>query len=137
MNEDFELQEVLSFKVKDSDLSFLNGIVNKADFGIGITLFVKGCVITGSLISGRKYYRIVSDNLKSSGVVGESLSAYFEVKGRDGYTSPDPDFEYPNNFLHLENIKILGGSGVIRSLSDAMLRVKIEEIDGHFIGNIS
>ncbi|HED2507160.1 TPA: gas vesicle protein, partial [Klebsiella michiganensis] len=41
MNEDFELQEVLSFKVKDSDLSFLNGMVNKADFGIGITLFVK------------------------------------------------------------------------------------------------
>ena len=59
------------------------------------------------------------------------------MKGRDGYTSPDPDFEYPNNFLHLENIKIRGGSGVIGSLSDAMLRVKIEEIDGHFIGNIS
>jgi hypothetical protein len=39
--------------------------------------------------------------------------------------------------LHLENIKIRGGSGVIGSLSDAMLRVKIEEIDGHFIGNIS
>ena len=137
MNEDSELQEVLSFKVKDSDLSFLNGMVNKLDFGIGITLFVKGCVITGSLISGRKYYSIVSDNLKASGAVGEALSAYFETKGMDGYTSADPDFEYPNNFLHLENIKIRGGSGVIGSLSDAMLRVKIEEIDGHFIGNIS
>ena len=78
MNEDFELQEVLSFKVKDSDLSFLNGMVNKLDFGIGITLFVKGCVITGSLISGRKYYSIVSDNLKASGAVGEALSGFVE-----------------------------------------------------------
>lgn len=136
MSEQDELQEVLALKTKDEDLTFLNGIVNKLNLGIGVTLFVKGSVITGSLIAGRKYYQLVSDGLKSSGEIGEALSTYFETKGKDGYTSEDPDFEYPNNFLHLENIKVRCDNGQMGPLGNAMLRVKIDEIDGHFIGNI-
>ncbi|OMP89783.1 gas vesicle protein [Raoultella terrigena] len=134
MSEDLDLQQVLAFKVKDEDLSFLNGMVNRAGLGIGITLFVKGSVISGSLIAGRKYYQLVSDNLKSSGTIGEALSTYFETKGKDGYTSDDPNFEYPNNFLHLENIKVRCDNGQMGSLNNAMLRIKIDEVDGHLIG---
>lgn len=136
MSEQDELQEVLALKTKDQDLTFLNSIVNKLNIGIGITLFVKGSVITGSLIAGRKYYQLVSDDLKSYGEFGEALSAYFETKGKDGYTSEDPNFEYPDNFLHLENIKVRCDNGQMGPLGNAMLRVKIDEIDGHFIGNI-
>lgn len=73
MSEEVELQHVLALKVKDQDLMFLNDIVNRTNCGIGITLFVKGNVISGSLIAGRKYYGFVSENLKAIGSVGEAL----------------------------------------------------------------
>ncbi|EGN6771425.1 gas vesicle protein, partial [Salmonella enterica] len=84
MSEEVELQHVLALKVKDQDLMFLNDIVNRTNCGIGITLFVKGNVISGSLIAGRKYYGFVSENLKAIGSVGEALSQYFENKGTNG-----------------------------------------------------
>lgn len=105
MSEEVELQHVLALKVKDQDLMFLNDIVNRTNCGIGITLFVKGNVISGSLIAGRKYYGFVSENLKAIGSVGEALSQYFENKGTNGYTSDKPDFEYPNNFCILRMSK--------------------------------
>ncbi|HHI3413148.1 TPA: hypothetical protein ACP47P_005031 [Klebsiella pneumoniae] len=52
------------------------------------------------------------------------------------FPSEDPNFEYPDNFLHLENIKVRCDNGQMGPLGNAMLRVKIDEIDGHFIGNI-
>ncbi|SUW63465.1 Uncharacterised protein [Buttiauxella agrestis] len=137
MSEDAELEQVLALKVRDEDLMFLNNIVNQTDCGIGITLFVHGGVISGTLISGKKYYKFVADNLKAAGPSGEALSQFFERKGSTGYTSEDPSFEYPNNFLHLENVQIRNGEGKMGLLNNAMLRLKIEEIEGHILGNIS
>lgn len=137
MSEELELQHVLALKAKDEDLMFLNDIVNRTNCGIGITLFVKGNVISGSLIAGRKYYKIVSENLKAIGSAGEALSQYFENKGATGYTSDEPDFEYPNHFLHLENVQVRSDQGTMGALQNAMLRVKIEEVEGHILGNVS
>ncbi|EAA2704526.1 gas vesicle protein [Salmonella enterica] len=137
MSEEVELQHVLALKVKDEDLMFLNDIVNRTNCGIGITLFVKGNVISGSLIAGRKYYGFVSENLKAIGSAGVALSQYFENKGTNGYTSDKPDFEYPNNFLHLENVKVRSDQGTMGALQNAMLRVKIDEVEGHILGNVS
>lgn len=137
MSEEVELQNVLAVKVKDEDLLFLNDIVNRTNCGIGITLFVGGNIISGTLIAGRKYYKFVSDNLKAIGSEGEALSQYFEKKGDVGYTSEDPDFKYPNNFLHLENVQVRSDKGTMDTLANAMLRVKIEEVEGHIFGNIN
>ncbi|HHA2323629.1 TPA: gas vesicle protein [Enterobacter hormaechei] len=137
MSNEVELNQVLALKAQDEDLLFLNSIVNRTGCGIGITLFVKGNLITGSLIAGKKYYQFVGDNLKSIGETGVALAQYFENKGAKQYTSDEPGFEYPNNFLHLENVKIRNDGGVMATLNNAMLRVKIEEVEGHIMGNIS
>lgn len=137
MSEEVELQHVLALKVKDEDLLFINDIVNRTNYGIGITLFVSGNIISGTLIAGRKYYKFLSDNLKALGSDGEALSQYFEKKGEIGYTSAEPDFEYPNNFLHLENVEVRSEQGTMGTLANAMLRVKIEEVEGHIFGNVN
>ncbi|MGV2813511.1 gas vesicle protein [Enterobacter cancerogenus] len=137
MSNENELNQVLALKAQDEDLLFLNSIVNRTDCGIGITLFVKGNLITGTLIAGKKYYQFVADNLKSVGESGAALAQYFEDKGTKQYTSGESGFAYPNNFLHLENVKIRNDGGVMGTLNNAMLRVKIEEVEGHIMGNIS
>lgn len=134
MSDEIEIGEVVAYKVKDEDLLFLNSIVNKFDYGIGVTLFSNGSVTTGTLISGKQYYSFVAERLKEAGSVGESLAQFFENKGATSYTSDDPDFLYPNNFLHLENVHIRQDNGRMAALNNAMLRIKIEEIDGHMIG---
>ncbi|MBJ9011226.1 type 1 periplasmic-binding domain-containing protein [Citrobacter koseri] len=137
MSDELEINEVLACKVKDEDLTFLNMMVNRFDFSLGITLIVKGSVISGQLIAGKKYYELTAENLKAVGSVGESLSQYFERKGTIGYTSTDPDFAYPNNFLHLEKVFIRQDNGQMGALNNALLRVKIEEIEGHILGTAS
>lgn len=137
MSDEVEINEVLAFKVRDEDLTFLNTMVNRFDFGMGITLIVKGSVITGELIAGKKYYELTAEKLKTVGFVGEALSQYFERKGTTGYTSTDPDFEYPNNFLHLDKVFIRQDNGQMGALNNALLRIKIEEIEGHILGTFS
>ncbi|HAU5660006.1 gas vesicle protein [Citrobacter sp. Cf140] len=134
MSDEVEINEVLAFKFRDEDLTFLNTMVNRFDFSMGITLIVQGSVISGQLIAGKKYYELTAEKLKSVGFVGEALSQYFESKATNDYTSTDPDFVYPYNFLHLENVCIRQDNGQMNTLNNALLRVKIEEIEGHIIG---
>lgn len=135
MSDQDELNQVVAFKVKDEDLLFLNQMVNRFDLGIGITLFSQGNVISGQLISGKKYYALIASKIKAAGPAGEALSHYFDNKGAVGYTSEDPEFDYPNNFLHLESIKVQRGDGQMGPINDALLRIKIEETEGHILGN--
>jgi hypothetical protein len=137
MSDQDELNQVVAFKVKDEDLLFLNKMVNQFDLGIGITLFSQGNVISGQLISGKKYYALTAEKLKKAGNAGEALAKFFESKGAEGYTSEDPDFEYPNNFLHLEDIKVQIGNGHMNPFNNSLLRIKIEETEGHIVGNAS
>ncbi|WNI62364.1 gas vesicle protein [Enterobacter asburiae] len=137
MSDQVEVSQVEAFKVKDEDLLFLNKMVNRFDLSIGITLFSQGNVISGQLIPGKKYYALTAEKLKTAGTAGEVLAQFFEKKGAEGYTSEDPDFEYPNNFLHLESIKVQRGDGQMGPINNALLRIKIEETEGHIMGNAS
>ncbi|WP_320734029.1 gas vesicle protein [Enterobacter kobei] len=137
MSDQVEVNQVEAFKVKDEDLLFLNKMVNRFDLGIGITLFSQGNVISGQLISGKKYYALTAEKLKKAGNAGEALAHFFENKGAEGYTSDDPEFEYPNNFLHLEGIKVQIGNGQMSTFNNSLLRIKIEETEGHIVGNAS
>ena len=137
MSDQEELNQVVAFKVKDEDLMFLNTMVNRFDLGMGITILTQGNIISGQLISGKKYYGLTAEKMKAAGPAGEALAQYYENKGATGYTSKDPDFDYPNNFLHLEDVKIQQGSGHMGAFNNALLRVKIEETEGHILGNAS
>lgn len=137
MSDEVERKQVLAVKVKDVDLLFLNSIVNRLKISMGITLIVQGSVITGQLIAGEQYYKLTAEKFKAIGPAGEALSQYFEHRGTTGYTSEDPAFEYPNNFLHLEKAFIRQDNGHMGALNNALLRVKIEEIEGHILGSTS
>lgn len=137
MTTEEEMKSVVAHKIQDEDLVQLNRLVNSIDFGLGITIFVKGSVISGSLVSGKKYYNFVADKLKAIGDTGEALAVYFEQKAQNQYTKNSDDFIYPSTFLHIDMVQIRQDDGRMGQLNGAMLRIKIEEIEGYILGNLN
>lgn len=134
-SQESKIQEVISHKARDNDLLYL---VRMANIGVsvGITLFTKGSIITGVLMSGKNYYETIGSKMADAGEYGVQLAEYYTRNGKELYTpSDDPDKEIPLNFLHLKEISVLNGAGNFIKIKDVCLRIKIEEIDGHYVGN--
>ncbi|WMT13365.1 gas vesicle protein [Serratia fonticola] len=141
MNSDENIQEVYARTSIDANLFFLVNTVNRFDFEMGVTILVKGIVITGLLISGQKYHREMAQGIAKAGTVGEALAGYFRDTAENMYApSKNEEGEYndtPCNYIHLKDISMQGGGGGFNKLNNAFLRVSLEEVDGHIIGNVS
>ncbi|MDM3548139.1 MULTISPECIES: hypothetical protein [Serratia] len=124
-------------KVRDETLTFLCKMAN-LNIGVGITLLIKGTVLTGTLISGDKYFKAIAEkfNALGSGEVASLVSNFFEDFGRETYSIVEGVEPPPTNFLHLANVEIVNGNGQMIGMSDGLLRVKIEEIDGSMLGQL-
>lgn len=137
MSEDRTVKNVVASKMRDMDLVYLTNIVNAVGGSFGITLFLKGSVISGLMISGKEYYATLAERLAEVGDVGENLAQHFLQVADDVYTHAAENESIPANFIHMKEVKIKSGSGEFSEMSDALLRLKIEEIDGHIVGNVS
>lgn len=136
MSKDNEIENVLARKMRDADLVFLAQIANNINFGMGITLFCKGTLITGTTISGKEYYESVAASFGPQSSGEGSIADYFSKTAENVYTEKKdtPDYEIPLNFIHLKNVAFSSGNGQFIPYNGAFLRLKIEEIDGHIIG---
>lgn len=136
MSEEKEFSTVLSRKITDADLSFCVDMANKHEANMGVTLFCKGIIITGMIISGREYYAGVADSfgLKQDGA--SAWGDYFRQIGGAFYSKQDgeEDKEFPNSFIHLKDVQLSAGTSGFTPYKNAFLRLKVEEIDGHIIG---
>ncbi len=74
--------EVISRSIYDQDLEYLVNVVERANIDIGITLLVKGLLVSGMLVSNKKYYTQVSDDLQLSGDIGASIAEYFKERAK-------------------------------------------------------
>ncbi|MCU6674660.1 gas vesicle accessory protein GvpU [Leclercia adecarboxylata] len=133
--EQTEIREVISRSIYDNDLGFLAELIEKLDIEIGITLMVKGLLVSGMLVSGKKYYTQVSEQLQSSGEAAKAISQYFSAKAENfGIEKPE---EAEFNFLNLINIAFLKGDGQMGEVNGGRLRLKLEEVDGYILGKPS
>ena len=133
------LQEVLAYKLKDADLLFIAELVNRTNYGIGITLFVKGALITGLTVSGSEYYgsQIRALSEFSDNEISQHLLEHFKEGQSYYHDLGEKEFSYPANFLHLKEVSFKLGDGKVFPMSNGILRVKIEEIDGFVLGLMS
>ncbi|EIV2907035.1 gas vesicle protein [Citrobacter braakii] len=136
MSKDNEIDNVIATKMRDADLVFLAQIANNINFGMGVTLFCKGALITGTTISGKEYYESVATLFGPKSSEEVSIADYFSNTAVNVYTEKKdtPDYEIPLNFIHLKNVAFISGNGQFIPYNGAFLRLKIEEIDGHIIG---
>lgn len=127
--------------------AYLNALVTFAEgnLEIGMTLFIHGTVIAGTLISGRKYFEELSRQMRSASIHGSSDPADLQdVLGRammdfaDMYPrageQPVPG-RPPPKFLHLRNARIFQAANHLRS-NGQLMRLRLDAVDGYFMGNI-
>lgn len=117
----------------DSDLMFLTKYINETKRSFGVTLFIRGAIINGWIISGSEYYSAVLERLEGDGEEASPYTDYFE-KMKEQYTGDKLKELEVHSFLHLSNVKIKIDNGSFKNIVGSCLRVKLEEIDGYMIG---
>lgn len=107
-----------------------------AGTGINITVYLKGLVIEGRLISTKRYIENMrvhtkityKNDRRSEDMLNKSMNHYYDqILDRAKNSKID--------FLHLEHATILAGSDSYEP-KGALLRIKIDEIDGFQLGTI-
>lgn len=135
----------VSERVKDSD-GFLQALVEMANaenvqLSFGITLNVGGVIISGQLISIRKYLEdfgeVFAESFEISG--HEEIGAMLRRAFKEAPTSVDDDSSSPGpSYIHLADARFHSFDGrTIPSQQGVLWRGKLSSIDGFVLGSLS
>lgn len=123
-----EQQEVISSKVKDNVLMNIVHLVNiNAIADVDLTLFCKGSVIAGDVVSGEDFFSSMAAGLEGKSATLQKL--YTDI--REMFYSKD---EHPLNYIHLKNVAVKNADGTFTPFNGGLLRMRIDEIDAHMLG---
>ncbi|MCG5104461.1 gas vesicle accessory protein GvpU [Oceanobacillus alkalisoli] len=119
---------------------YLENLVYVANAGveIGITLSIKGTIVSGTLIPNYRYFEILSEQFNALGnELGKSLSGAADKYVDEFRQDKNKDLdEIQVGYIHLNDAKYYTPNGNFPQ--DSMLwRGKIEEVDGFTIGSLS
>ncbi|MBW4422493.1 MAG: hypothetical protein KME13_25325 [Myxacorys californica WJT36-NPBG1] len=138
-------EQELNLPVEDHDwlLKMFIRLVNDMDMEIGVTLNVRGLMVSGLLIGGKKYFDGIAQEVlaTASPAFGEGFHGFLAKIGEDMY--PKKNEENPKQkrgigFVHLKNATIIGGNGSpIPSNSGKYWRGRLSAVDGFWLGNIA
>lgn len=117
-------------------LQWVVDFVSRTDLEIGITLTIGGNLVSGRLISHKKYFEVLSEDLsKAFEAVGsepakaiKDLFASFVPAEHAGEEEPSPQY------LHLRESRVFTSSGGPISSVGALWRGKISSVDGIIFG---
>ena len=135
-------------------------MANRADSQMGVTLMVKGAILTGTLVGEREYLRRVNDMFKRMAretlvkPTKEDLDSIDEAFGFDelledeypeGEEGEDESDEVvmpetsPIRHLHLKDPVIIYPGSTLSFMDSALpiLRIRLATIDGWMLGRIS
>lgn len=140
-----ELDAVISIPPKDEVLELLV-TVSECGLSLPVTLFVKGVVITGNIISFETYMNRTADSIRnsinSSEMDEESFKEVMEkiAGGFDTIRTVFLQFDKESTerqMIHLDDVKILSQNGAFSNFSNALWRGALGSIDGCIIGSPS
>lgn len=130
-SEDDVQQKVLTSKVRDNVLLNIVNMVNYDEVTLGMTLFCNGIVIGGDVISGKEYFSTMADLTKDK---SQQISELYQEVGATFYNETDEAKEQiPLNYIHMKNV-VLHSGGQLTPFNGGLIRLSIDEIDGHIIG---
>ncbi|UYZ39026.1 hypothetical protein OD350_28560 (plasmid) [Clostridium beijerinckii] len=112
---------------------------NRTNIQFGVTLFSNGQILSGKLISYKEYVEILANSFKGNDAVETLFANYFnscKEKEEENKDPEDIETESPPNFIHLKDIKIVKGN-IVESRIDNPLRLKLSDVSGFIVGEIS
>ena len=133
----------------------VNAFVNMSELEVGVTLFVKGKTITGTLVSEKQYLRDLSKTFRNRVQVKKTskftkqdsaeLNKMFDftelsesnVADQLDEFGMDRTKEFPAiRFLHMKNPVMVGTNGIVDfgQMPSTYIRVRLTQIDGWMLG---
>lgn len=124
---------------------YLGWIVGNAEqYGLeqGVTLTIGGNFVTGTLISGRKYFEEIGNLMRSaSGDLSEEVrEGLGDIYGRFKEFYPEatgedlPDYRF--SYIHLRNARIFENGRPLPTDRGFLWRGKLSAVDGFAIGSL-
>ncbi|MCD2157900.1 hypothetical protein LQL77_29620 [Rhodococcus cerastii] len=144
-NVDEGRKENLDVLRQDPALGVLVGVINTLhDAEIGITLHASGLIVSGRLISRRRYFELLIENLENSRSAGVGAFGQLFVPFRDLYAEDTLSGELTeeeketalksDGFIHLRDAQTFSPTG--HALPGTLWRARLTEITGWSIGSL-
>ncbi len=140
-----EEERILSLEGRSVDwyLQSLVSTVNASTIEFGVTLLVEGAIVSGLLVSGKKYFEIFSKEFadaypgddESKETVRTAFAAYADIYSQDGSNEEQPP---PPQYIHLVNARCFSPGGQSLPGNRGVLwRGKINAVSGFSLGSLS
>ena len=133
-------QEEEIIPVSDIVLSILIDSFAEHGVGIGVTLNVKGLIISGELTSREEYFKGIIQQTKNSNGDSEIVKAIADSFSTMDKTIKEILSEKEQkplpNFVHLKNARYFPGGNCTPSNKGVWWRGRLSEVDGFHIGNL-
>ncbi|RWF81007.1 MAG: hypothetical protein EOQ36_31700 [Mesorhizobium sp.] len=130
----------------DADMDWflqnLVDLVNNTGISMGITLTVGGSLITGELVSGKKYFddfgkTFAGDFQESSPEFIKEIQGLYAQYGE--IYAPNPNgVKVPPSYIHLKDVHVYSGSSnPIPDRDGNWWRGRLSEVQGFMLGSLS
>ena len=135
-----EIEQGIHGQSVDWYLQELVGLANTSGLEMGLTLNVGGSVVSGTLISGRKYFETFAQQFASAWPgdeetkenIRKSLATHAKI-----YDSPETEDLPPPQYVHLTNAKVHSPTGSLPTNSGVLWRGKVNAVSGFSLGSLS
>lgn len=127
----------------DYHLQALVRMVDNAtnEFSFGITVFTTAGILTGNLISKKKYFEKFGLAFQSGFEAvfpdhdWQKIADDYAAMGTQGDDIPESeDFVVPSQFIHLDGAKLIAGDGSLTLKSGILWRGKLQSVTGFTLG---
>lgn len=127
-----ELDQVIQHDDADWFLQNLVCNINYNGNELGLTIYVNGLIVSGTLISGKEYFELLADIFSSENVQKESLF----TQERDAYSQENVRDAKHTSFLHMKNAKAVDSNGSTIPSNGCLWRGKLNHVSGFNIGEL-
>lgn len=119
-------------------------MANESNISVGITLLVKGALVSGEIISGPKYFEELGKQFGGAlGMNEDDGAALWRPLAESLYVKSEPYEEVDGNtqqnpsFIHLKSVKIFQAATCLPTSHEGVLwRGRLAEVDGFILGQL-
>ena len=137
-----EIEQKIHGQSVDWYLLHLVSLANENGLEFGLTLTVGGSIVSGTLISGKKYFETFASDLSSAWpgdedakeIIRSSFAGWSAIYNRK---KEDDDDRPPPQYIHLSNARVHTPQGSLPTNTGVLWRGKINAVSGFSLGSFT
>lgn len=133
-----EIEQAIHGQGIDWYLQKLVSLANENGLEIGITLIIGGSIVSGTIVSGKKYFETFAAEFSAAWPgddkesIRESFASFASI-----YESADDKELQPPQYIHLTNARFHAAEGNLPTNGGVLWRGKINAVSGFNLGSLT